>query len=71
MAKGKNSAALAEAAIMERIKDRFASSEEAHAWYAAKALLSLSGKTARELVQVGRVRDVMDYIDAIDAGVHA
>lgn len=56
---------------MERIKDRFASSEEAHAWYAAKALLSLSGKTARDLVQVGRVRDVMDYIDAIDAGVHA
>ena len=54
---------------MDRIKQRFAMLEEARAWYESAALPGFSGQTARQLVEAGRGQDVIDYIEAVDAGV--
>jgi hypothetical protein len=34
-------------------------------------LSGFSGQTAMQLVLSGQVDDVLEYIDAVDAGVHA
>ena len=33
--------------------------------------LGFSGQTAMQLVRAGRAAEVLDYIDAVDAGIHA
>ena len=43
----------------------------AYAWYRSEPLPGFSGQTAMQLVRSGRAEDVLDYIDAVDAGVHA
>ena len=41
------------------------------AWYRSEPLPGFSGQTAMQLVQSNRADDVLTYIDAVDAGVHA
>jgi hypothetical protein len=55
--------------ILAKAFQRFQSRHSAEAWYHATALPGFSGKTAEELVDCGRYSDVLDYIDATDAGV--
>ena len=43
----------------------------AYAWFRSEPLAGFGGLTAMQLVQDGRAAEVMDYIDAVDAGVHA
>jgi hypothetical protein len=43
----------------------------AYAWYRSEPLPGFSGQTAMQLVLSGQVDDVLEYIDAVDAGVHA
>ena len=43
----------------------------AYAWYRSEPLPGFSGQTAMQLVRAGRSEDVLDYVDAVDAGVHA
>jgi len=43
----------------------------AYAWYRSEPLSGFSGETAMELVRCDRVQDVLTYIDAVNAGVHA
>jgi len=43
----------------------------AYAWYRSEPLPGLSGQTAMQLVRSGRAQEVLDYIDAVDAGIHA
>jgi hypothetical protein len=43
----------------------------AYAWYRSEPLPGFSGQTAMQLVRAGRAADVLDYIDAVDAGVYA
>ncbi|WP_300043493.1 antitoxin Xre/MbcA/ParS toxin-binding domain-containing protein [uncultured Paracoccus sp.] len=43
----------------------------AYAWYRSEPLPGFSGLTAMQLVRDGQAEAVMDYIDAVDAGVHA
>jgi hypothetical protein len=57
--------------IINKVETRFGSALMAYAWYRSEPLAGFSGQTAMQLVRGGRADDVLDYIDAIDAGVYA
>jgi hypothetical protein len=57
--------------IINKVEPRFGSALMAYAWYRSEPLPGFSGQTAMQLVRSGRAADVLDYIDAVDAGVHA
>jgi hypothetical protein len=57
--------------VINKVEPRYGSSLMAYAWYRSEPLPGFSGQTAMQLVRNGRVDDVLDYIDAVDAGVHA
>ena len=57
--------------VLSKVEPRFGSAIMAYAWYRSEALSGFSGQTAMELVRCDRVQDVMNYIDAVDVGVHA
>lgn len=57
--------------VLNKVEPRFGSSMIAYAWYRSEPLPGFSGRTAMQLVRDGRVDDVLDYVDAVDAGVHA
>ncbi len=59
------------AEVLNKVEPRFGSALMAYAWYRSEPLAGLSGQTAMQLVRAGRAEDVLDYIDAIDAGVFA
>ncbi|PSJ62713.1 antitoxin Xre/MbcA/ParS toxin-binding domain-containing protein [Pseudaminobacter soli (ex Li et al. 2025)] len=56
--------------IINKVEPRFGSALMAYAWYRSEPLAGFSGQTAMRLVRDGRADDVLDYIDAVDAGVH-
>ncbi|GAB1583561.1 MULTISPECIES: MbcA/ParS/Xre antitoxin family protein [Phyllobacteriaceae] len=57
--------------IINKLEPRFGSALMAYAWYRSEPLPGFSGQTAMQLVRSGRADEVLDYIDATDAGVHA
>ncbi|MGX7744033.1 antitoxin Xre/MbcA/ParS toxin-binding domain-containing protein [Rhodopseudomonas parapalustris] len=57
--------------VINKVEPRFGSALMAYAWYRSEPLPGFSGQTAMRLVRDGRADDVLDYIDAVDAGVHA
>ncbi|WP_027155212.1 MbcA/ParS/Xre antitoxin family protein [Mesorhizobium sp. WSM2561] len=57
--------------VINKVEPRFGSVLMAYAWYRSEPLPGFSGQTAMQLVRSGRADDVLDYIDAVDAGVHA
>ncbi|WP_448577850.1 MbcA/ParS/Xre antitoxin family protein [Thermaurantiacus sp.] len=57
--------------VLTKVSPRFGSELMAYAWYRASPLPGFSGQTAMQLVRSGRATEVLDYIDAVDAGVHA
>ncbi|MCV9938238.1 MbcA/ParS/Xre antitoxin family protein [Boseaceae bacterium BT-24-1] len=57
--------------VINKVEPRFGSNLIAYAWYRSEPLAGFSGQTAMQLVKAGRVDDVLEYIDAVDAGVHA
>lgn len=57
--------------VLNKVEPRFGSALMAYAWYRSEPLAGFSGQTAMQLVRGGRADDVLDYIDAVDAGVHA
>ena len=57
--------------ILNKIELRFGSDLIAYAWYRSEPLAGFSGQTAMQLVRAGRAADVLEYIDAVDAGVFA
>ncbi|MGG7519137.1 antitoxin Xre/MbcA/ParS toxin-binding domain-containing protein [Allorhizobium undicola] len=57
--------------IVNKVEPRFGSALIAFAWYRSEPLAGFSGRTAMQLVQEGRAGEVLDYIDAVDAGIHA
>lgn len=59
------------AEIINKVEPRFGSALMAYAWYRSEPLPGFSGRTAMQLVRDGRASDVLDYIDAVDAGIHA
>jgi hypothetical protein len=59
------------AEIINNVEPRFGSALMAYAWYRSQPLPGFSGLTAMQLVRDGRADNVLDYIDAVDAGIHA
>jgi uncharacterized protein (DUF2384 family) len=57
--------------VINKVEPRFGSQLMAYAWYRSEPLPGFSGQTAMQLVRSGRAGDVLDYVDAVDAGVHA
>jgi hypothetical protein len=57
--------------ILNKVEPRFGSALLAYAWYRSEPLSGFSGHTAMQLVKSGRADEVLDYIDAVDAGVQA
>ena len=57
--------------IINKAEPRFGSGLMAYAWYRSQPLAGFSGQTAMQLVKSGRADEVLDYIDAVDAGLHA
>ena len=57
--------------VLNKVEPRFGSALLAYAWYRSEPLPGFSGQTAMQLVQSNRADDVLTYIDAVDAGVHA
>lgn len=57
--------------VINKVEPRFGSQLMAYAWYRSEPLPGFSGQTAMQLVRGGRAGDVLDYVDAVDAGVHA
>lgn len=58
-------------AILKRVAARFGSPELALNWYQREPLPGFSGKTAEALTAQGRYLDVLEFLDAVDAGLHA
>lgn len=59
------------AEVLNKVEPRFGSPLMAYAWYRSEPLSGFSGMTAMQLVRSGRAEDVLDYVDSVDAGVHA
>jgi hypothetical protein len=57
--------------ILNKVAPRFGSIMMAYAWYRSEPLPGFSGQTPMQLVLLGRADEVLEYIDAVDAGVHA
>jgi hypothetical protein len=57
--------------VITKATPRFGFALIAYAWYRSEPLPGFSGRTAMQLVQEGRAGEVLDYIDAVDAGVYA
>lgn len=57
--------------ILNKVEPRFGSPLLAYAWYRSEPLAGFDGRTAMQLVHENRADDVLRYIDAVDAGVHA
>lgn len=57
--------------VINKVEPRFGSSLMAYAWYRSEPLAGFSGWTAMQLVKEGRAIEVLEYVDAVDAGVFA
>jgi hypothetical protein len=57
--------------VLNKVEPRFGSALMSYAWYRSEPIPGLSGQTAMQLVRNGRADEVLDYIDAVDAGIHA
>ena len=57
--------------VVNKVEPRFGSALIAYAWYRSEPLPGFSGQTAMQLVRSGRASEVLDYVDAVDAGLHA
>lgn len=57
--------------ILNKVEPRFGSALLAYAWYRSEPLPGFGGHTAMQLVREGRADEVLEMIDAVDAGVHA
>lgn len=57
--------------VLNKVTPRFGSPMMAYAWYRSQPLAGFAGQTAMQLSQAGRSMDVLEYIDAVDAGIHS
>ena len=57
--------------VLKVIEPRFGSAQLACAWYQSEPLPGFGGRTAIQLVEEDRAREVLEYLDAVDAGVYA
>jgi hypothetical protein len=58
-----------ESRIPDELARRFVSAAAAQKWYESEPLSGFSGATAKQLVDRGRGDELLEYIEAVDAGV--
>ena len=68
---GQDTAPFARTCRGTKVEPRFGSALMAYAWYRSEPLPGFDGWTAMQLVQDGKAQQVLEYIDAVDAGVFA
>ena len=57
--------------VLNKVEPRFGSELMAYAWFRSEPLPGFDGRTAMQLVREGKAGQVLEYIDAVDAGVFA
>lgn len=57
--------------VLNKVQPRFGSDLIPYAWFRSEPLAGFDGRTAMQLLQEGKGEQVLDYIDAVDAGVFA
>jgi uncharacterized protein (DUF2384 family) len=57
--------------VLNKVEPRFGSELMAYAWYRSEPLPGFDGRSAMQLVQDGKAQLVLEYIDAVDAGIFA
>lgn len=57
--------------ILRRMRPRFGSWRAAIAWFVWAPLPGFGGASARNLIKQGRAEDVLEYFEAVDAGISA
>ncbi|GHE06565.1 hypothetical protein GCM10008024_41220 [Allgaiera indica] len=57
--------------ILDQAIRRFGNPAHAREWFLTEPLPGYAGKTAAQLAAQGHFQAVLDYFDAVDAGVHA
>lgn len=57
--------------ILNKVEPRFGSPLAAYAWYRSEPLPGFDGRTAMQLVHEDKADAVLQFIDAVDAGVYA
>lgn len=57
--------------VLNKVEPRFGSELMAYAWFRSEPLPGFDGRTAMQLVQEGKAGEVLQYIEAVDAGVFA
>ncbi|OOY24889.1 hypothetical protein BMI91_00085 [Thioclava sediminum] len=57
--------------ILDIVTLRFGNPIMAYAWYRSEALPGFSGSTCMQLVAQGRASEVIEYVEAVDAGIYA
>jgi hypothetical protein len=62
---------LRELEVITKIEPRFLTRQLAYDWYRSRPLPGFSGATAMQLVAAGRAAEVIEFIEAADAGVYA
>lgn len=58
-------------AVLNKVAPRFDSLLMAYAWYRSETIPRFGGCTVEQLVRKGKTHRILEYIDAIDAGVYA
>ncbi len=57
--------------VINKVEPRFGSALIAFAWYRSEPLPGFSGQTAMQLVREGRASEILEFVEAVDAGVYA
>jgi hypothetical protein len=57
--------------VMAIVRPRFPTPDLATHWYHEEPVPGFSGLTAAKLVEAGLADDVVEYLAAVDAGIHA
>ena len=57
--------------VLNKVTPRFGSELMAYAWCMSEPLSGFDGRTAMQPVRESEAQQVLDYIDAVDAGVFA
>lgn len=56
---------------MALLRPRFPTPDLATLWFHEEPVPGFSGSTAAQLVEAGRADDVVEYLAAVDTGIHA
>jgi hypothetical protein len=55
--------------ILQRIMPRFGSAAAAQRWFESELLPGFSGATAKQLVDQGRGDELLNFVEAVNAGL--